>query len=196
MATVATRKTAADTTSTPQPFSAMLSRLYFARFAFAVVWAALLIPSGKHTGAALTVLLVVYPLVDAAAVLWQLRSKNRPSGPAFAEWANVLVSVGVAITLGWASTSSIGTALAVWGAWAAASGITQLTTAISHRTAGGQIPLIISGAISTLAGASFLAQSAKDPSSISAIGGYAILGGIFFLISAIRLRSQLRTAAH
>lgn len=187
--------TTASETGSPLPFSAKLSRLYFIRFAFAVIWAALLFPSGKHTGGALTVLLVVYPLVDAGAVLWQLRSKSRTPGSGSAEWANVLVSVGVAITLGWASTSSIGAALGVWGAWAAASGLAQLVTAISRRSSGGQIPLIASGAISTLAGASFLAQSTNNPSSISTVGGYAILGGIFFLISAIRLRSLLPKAA-
>lgn len=192
--TTAEPRTATETNSA-SPFGATLSRLYFTRFAFAVIWAALLFPSGKHTGAALTVLLVVYPLVDASAVLWQLRAKNRMSGSGFAEWTNMVVSVIVAVALGWTSTVSIAAALAVWGAWAAASGIAQLVTAASRRSSGGQIPQIISGAISILAGASFLAQAAKSPSSISTIGGYAILGGIFFLISAIRLRSLLRKAA-
>lgn len=194
MATASTT-TASGTSPTP-PFDAMLGRLYLVRFAFAVVWAALLFPSGKHTGAALTVLLVVYPLVDAAAVLWQLIAKGRRPGSRVAEWINVAVSVIVALALGWASTASLADALAVWGVWAAASGIAQLVAAISRRSSGGQIPQILSGAISTLAGASFLAQSAKHPSSISAIGGYAILGGIFFLISAIRIRSLLKKAAN
>ena len=188
--TTAEARTVSEADSAP-PFAGTLSRLYFIRFAFAVVWAALLIPSGKHTGGGLTALLVVYPLVDAAAVLWQLRAKGRAPGSTVAEWANVLVSVGVAVAVGVASTMSLAAALGVWGAWAAVSGIAQLVTAISRRSSGGQIPQIISGAISTLAGASFLAQSAKHPSSISAIGCYAIAGGVFFLISAIRLRSLL-----
>lgn len=190
--TTAETRTTSETSSTP--FNATLTRLYFSRFAFAVIWAALLFPSGKHTGAGLTTLLVIYPLVDAAAVLWQLRAKNRTSGSRIAEWINVLVSVGVAVALGWASTASLAAALAVWGAWAAASGIAQLVTAISRRSSGGQIPQIVSGAISTLAGASFLAQSAKHPSTISTIGGYAIAGGVFFLISAIRLRALMPKA--
>ena len=99
--TTAETRTASET-DFPPPFGATLSRLYFIRFAFAVVWAALLFPSGKHTGAVLTVLLIVYPLVDAAAVLWQLRSKARIPGSRVAEWINVLVSVIVAIALGWA----------------------------------------------------------------------------------------------
>lgn len=193
--TTAETRTASETDS-PLSFGAVLSRLYFIRFAFAVVWAALLFPSGKHTGGVLTVLLVVYPLVDAAAVRWQLRSKDRTPGSSVAEWSNVVVSVIVAIALGWASTVSIAAALGVWGAWAAASGIAQLVTAASRRGSGGQVPQIVSGAISVLAGASFLAQSAKHPTSISGVGGYAVLGGIFFLVSAIRLRSLVLKASH
>lgn len=184
----AVTSTASDA-GAPTAFGAMLSRLYFARFAFAVVWAALLFPSGKHTGPALTALLVVYPLVDATAVLWQLRFRGRTSGSQAAEWTNVVVSTAVAVALGWASTVSIGDALAVWGAWAAVSGIAQLVTAISRRSSGGQIPQILSGAISTLAGINFLAQSAHHPTSVTSVGGYAVLGGVFFLISAMRLRS-------
>lgn len=194
---IATDSAARTTSATgsASPFGAALARLYLARFAFAVVWAALLFPSGKHTGAALTALVVLYPLVDASAVLWQLRSKHRTPGAGAAERINVVVSVAVAATLGWASTVSIADALAVWGAWAAASGIAQLAAAIARRSSGGQTPLIISGAISTLAGISFLAQSAKHPANLTSIGGYAILGGVFFLVSAIRLRSLQRKVA-
>lgn len=177
------------------PFTARLSRLYFGRFAFAVVWAALLIPNATHKGALLTVLLVLYPLFDAAAVLWQLRAGTRTPGPRVAERVNVAVSFLVAIALGVASTTSIAAALGVWGVWAAASGLAQLVAAISRRASGGQVPQILSGAISTVAGASFLAQAAKSATTMSAVGGYAILGGVFFLISAIRLATLVRRQA-
>ncbi|WP_245594275.1 hypothetical protein [Actinospica robiniae] len=186
--------TAADASSAP-PFNAMLSRLYFIRFAFALVWAVALFPSSKHTGGPLSVLLVIYPLVDAAAVLWQLRAQGRTPGSGAAERINVVVSVLVAIALGWASSVSIADALAVWGVWAAASGITQLVTAVLRRSSGGQVPQILSGGISTLAGVSFLLQASKSPHDMSAVGGYAILGGIFFLISGLRLRSLVQRAA-
>lgn len=181
--------------SSPPPFNAMLSRLYLIRFVFAVVWAVALFPNAKHTSGPLSVLLVIYPLVDAAAVLWQLRAQGRTPGSGASERINVLVSVLVAIALGWASSVSIADALAVWGVWAAASGITQLVTAALRRSSGGQVPQILSGAISTFAGIGFLLQASKSAQSISAIGGYAILGGIFFLISSLRLRSLLQRAA-
>ncbi|WP_116950005.1 hypothetical protein [Jiangella endophytica] len=179
----------------PPPFSATLRRLYLVRFAFAVAWALLLFLTSADTGPLLTVLLVAYPLADAAAVVWQLRSEHRAPGPRVAERINVVVSVVVAIALGWVSTGSIAAALGVWGVWATASGIAQLVTAVLRRSAGGQVPQILSGAISIVAGLAFLAQSFQDPDSISGVGGYAVLGGIFFLISAIRLGSQPRGAA-
>lgn len=174
-------------------FSQALRRLYFTRFAFAIVWAGILFTTAKTTGPGLTILLVIYPLFDAGAVLWQIRAdrNSRTSKPV--EWINVTVSIVVAVALGIASTSSIGTALAVWGAWAICSGIPQLITAIRNRAAGGQVPQMLSGGISVLAGAAFLGQGLNHATSMAGAGGYAILGGIFFLISAIRLGMATRS---
>lgn len=171
----------------PSTFTATLRRLYVVRSAFAVVWAVLLFLTPDGTGPLLTVLLVVYPLADAAAVLRQLRSDHHTAGPRVAERANVVVSVVVAIVLGWVSAGSVAAALGVWGAWAAATGVAQLVTAARRRSTGGQVPQILSGALSIAAGLAFLAQSFQDPDSISGVGGYAVLGGILFLISAVRL---------
>ena len=182
-------------TAVPSPFLATLRRIYSLRAAFAVLWAVVLLATSPDTGPLLTVLLVVYPLVDAAAVLQQLRAEGGTSGPRVAEWGNVVVSVVVAGALGWAATDSLAAALAVWGAWAAASGVTQLVTALLRRRSGGQVPQVVSGAISVVAGLSFLAQSTQDPTSISGVGGYAVLGGVFFLVSAVRLGALLRRAA-
>ena len=68
-----------------------------------------------------------------------------------------------------------------------ASGLVQLIVAVVRRKMGGQWPMILSGGISVLAGGSFIAgASAPDP-SLTNVAGYAVLGGIFFLVSAIRL---------
>ncbi|RAY14579.1 hypothetical protein DPM19_12460 [Actinomadura craniellae] len=190
-----TRYAAVSTSSSPAPFSAALRRLYFVRFAFAAVWAALLFPASTTEGPLLTALLVSYPLFDAAAVFWQLRSKQRAPGAQVAERINVVVSVVVAIALGWASTVSIAAALAVWGAWAVGSGIPQLLAAVRQRRSGGQVPQMLSGGMSALAGAAFLAQGLRGADDIAGVGGYALLGGIFFLISAIRLSVLLRKAS-
>jgi hypothetical protein len=47
--------------------------------------------------------------------------------------------------------------------------------------------MIVSGAISVLAGSSFILQASGNGASLRTLAGYATLGGIFFLISAIRL---------
>lgn len=179
----------------PSQLIATLRGLYFARFAFALVWALILIATKPQVGPLLTALVVIYPLVDAGAVFWQLRSEGRASAPRVSETINVVVSVIVAIALGVASTMSLGAALGVWGVWAALSGLAQLVTAVQRRKAGGQVPQMLSGGISVLAGLSFLAQSLQGADNIASVGGYAILGGIFFLVSAIRLSVVLRKTA-
>jgi len=183
-----------EMTASPALASA-LRRLYFIRFAFAVVWAALLALTGGSAGAFLTILLVLYPLFDAAAVLWQLRSARDSQRAAASQWINIVVSIIVAVALGWASTISGSAALVVWGLWAIGAGIPQLVTAIRNRRSGGQIPQMLSGGISVFAGAAFLTQGFQDSGTIIGVAGYALLGAIFFLISAIRLSIVLRTRA-
>lgn len=177
------------------PLNAFLRRLYFIRFGFAAVWAIVLILTASAGAPLLTVLVVIYPLVDAASVLWQIRSDRAVSQPRVSEWINVVVSVVVAIALGVSSTVSLSAALSVWGVWAVVSGITQLITAVFRRRSGGQVPQIVSGGISVFAGASFLLQGLHGATTIAGVGGYALLGGVFFLISAIRLSVLLRRTA-
>ena len=190
--------TATPASAAPSRFPATLRTLYFVRFGFAIVWAALLfVAAGTAAGVGplLAVLVVLYPLVDAVAVFWQLRSEGRAQASRVPEWINVVLSVIAAVLLGWASTVSIAAVLVVWGAWAASSGVVQLIAAILRRQSGGQVPLIVSGAISVVAGLAFLVQGAQGATAATGIGGYAILGGIFFLIAAIRLSLLLRRAA-
>lgn len=175
------------------PFSASLRKLYFIRFGFALVWSALLFTLGGSGGVILTVLLVVYPLVDALAVLWQLRSEGREQASRVPELINVVVSLVAAVALGWVSTVSVGGVLLVWGLWAITSGAVQLIAALLRRSLGGQVPLIVSGAISVLAGISFAASSAQATSAVG-IGGYTLLGGVLFLVAAIRLSALARRA--
>lgn len=186
MSTVAT--TSSTDTASPD-LSQALRRLYLVRFAFAIVWAGLLFASRGDTGPLLTALLAGYALFDAGAVSWQLRALPARPRPSI-EAINVGVSIAAAIALGWASTRSIAAALAVWGAWAIAAGIPQLVTAIRNRETGGQVAQMLSGGISTVAGASFLVQGLSGADDIAGVGGYAVLGGLFFLASALRLRAR------
>lgn len=86
--------------------------------------------------------------------------------------------------------SGIPGVLRICGAWAITAGIVQLVVAVLRYRLGGQWPMILSGGISVLAGISFIAMS---KGSLTTVAGYARLGGIFFLISAIRLHRLTHT---
>ncbi|WP_030436752.1 hypothetical protein [Actinoplanes subtropicus] len=159
-----------------------LRRLYLVRFAFALVWAVLLFVTGSGLGALSVSLLVLYPLFDAAAAVVDLRSSRSA-----ALYVNLAISSLAAVGLAVACSAGIPAVLRVWGAWAIGSGLIQLAVGVSRRHLGGQWPMILSGGISTLAGTSFILQAAADGASLRSLAGYALLGGIFFLTSAVRL---------
>jgi uncharacterized membrane protein HdeD (DUF308 family) len=96
---------------------------------------------------------------------------------------SLLAGAGIAL----AASSGIPGILRVWGIWASVSGLIQLVVALVRRTLGGQWPMIISGAISMVAGATFIVQAAQPNASLTTLAGHAVLGGVFFLVSAIRL---------
>lgn len=79
--------------------------------------------------------------------------------------------------------------------WAIGAGIPQLIAAIRNRRSGGQVPQMLSGGISVFAGSGFLLQGLQGAGTIAGVAGYAILGAIFFLVSAIRLSMILRKKA-
>ncbi|MEU7752301.1 hypothetical protein AB0B57_04665 [Micromonospora sp. NPDC049101] len=163
-----------------------LRRLYFVRFAFAIVWALVTIATAKEIGPLTAVLFVLYPLFDVGAASYDLRS-TRATGSSTLLYVNIAVSLITAVGVGVACASGIPAVLRVWGAWAVVAGLVQLIVGVTRRKMGGQWPMIISGGISVLAGGSFIAgASAADPSLTNA-AGYAIPGAIFFLIAALRL---------
>lgn len=174
------------TTSVPTT----LRKLYFLRFAFAAVWAALLFATADTLGALTATLLVIYPLFDVACAVVDIRSARTTGRPARALYANIALSALTGIGLAVAATSGIPAVLRIWGAWAITAGIVQLVVGITRRHLGGQWAMIASGGISTLAGASFIAQAVKDGASLTSLAGYAFLGGVFFLVSALRLRGE------
>jgi uncharacterized membrane protein HdeD (DUF308 family) len=166
-----------------------LRRLYFVRFGFAVVWAALLPVTASDLNVVAGILLVLYPLFDVGAAAVDARSSRSRELV-----LNIVISSLAAIGLALAATSGIPAALRVFGAWAILAGIVQLVVGLRRRRLGGQWAMIVSGGISTLAGASFIAMASQDDPALTGLAGYAVLGGVFFLISAIRLGRAARTA--
>ncbi|WP_046732781.1 hypothetical protein [Streptomyces humi] len=175
-------------TASAEPLGATpaLRRLYVTRFAFAVAWAALLLVSGSELTVAAKLLLFLYPAFDVAAAVVDARSA-RTAGPVRALYANMAASVLAAVGVAVAGASGVADVLRVWGAWAVVSGLIQLLVGVARRPMGGQWAMILSGGISVLAGASFIRSASQDDPSLTALAGYATLGGIFFLVSAIRL---------
>ncbi|MEV6284969.1 hypothetical protein [Kribbella sp. NPDC051770] len=175
--------TTATSPSAAPAVPATLRRLYLVRFGFALVWALLLLVSASKLGPLSVTLLVLYPLFDVAAAVVDLRSsKNQVL------LANIVISALATVGLAIAAASGIPAVLRVWGAWAIVAGLVQLVVAVRRRALGGQWPMILSGGISVLAGSSFALMASADDPSLANVGGYAILGGIFFLVSALRLR--------
>jgi uncharacterized membrane protein HdeD (DUF308 family) len=163
-----------------------LRRLYFVRFGFAVVWAALMIATGADLGPVGVALLVLYPAFDVAAAIVDARS-SRAGGSPLGLYVNIAISSLAAVGLAIAGASGIPAVLRVWGAWAVVAGLVQLIVAISRRGMGGQWPMILSGGLSVLAGSSFIVMAAAEGASLTNVAGYAVVGGVFFLVSALRL---------
>lgn len=182
------------TVSTSRPTIApTLRRLYFVRFVFALVWAGLMVLTGSTLTAPRVVLIVLYPLFDLAAAVVDARS-GKGARPFFGLYVNMAISLLAGVGLAVAASSGVPEVLRVWGIWAAVSGLIQLVVGLVRRAMGGQWPMIVSGAISTVAGVSFVVQSTRSSASLTAVAGYAVLGGIFFLLSALRL-GRAATAA-
>jgi uncharacterized membrane protein HdeD (DUF308 family) len=181
--------TAADPTSTTNG----LRTLYYLRFTFAIIWAGLLALTASTLNPVSIALLVIYPLFDVATAVIDFRSSGaaRPRKPLYVNMAlSLLTAIGLAVAV----TSGIPDVLRVWGFWAITAGIVQLIVAILRYRLGGQWAMILSGGISTLAGTSFILQAGGAQASLTTIAGYATLGGVFFLVSAIRLHRRAATA--
>ncbi|MFE7407720.1 hypothetical protein [Isoptericola sp. NPDC057559] len=184
-------------TTTVEPSTATASalrNLYLVRFGFAVVWAVLLFLTAATVGPVSATLLVLYPLFDVAAAVVDLRA-SKAARPAVGLRVNVVLSLLAAVGLGVAVTSGIPAVLRVWGAWAIAAGLVQLVVAVRRRGLGGQWAMILSGGISVLAGGGFVMMAGGPDAALTPLAGYATLGGIFFLVSALRLHRVVQGAA-
>lgn len=186
--------TSAETVTDRGHAARALRNLYYARFGFAVLWAALLALTASSLSPVSIGLLVLYPLFDVAAAVIDVRTAET-TRPAVGLYANTALSLLTAVGLGVAVTSGVPAVMAVWGLWAITAGAAQLVVAVLRYGLGGQWPMILSGGISTLAGTGFLLQSGSADASLVNLAGYATLGGVFFLVSAIRLHRLAAKAA-
>jgi uncharacterized membrane protein HdeD (DUF308 family) len=170
-------------------------RIAVARAVLALLWAAALVlavgddvpRTDSDVPAAAAALLAAYPLIDVVASLLTASRADRFSGVLrvnAALGAVAAIAVGVA-----AFGSDAGATLAAFGAWAAVSGALQLVVAVRRRREGRQLPMMVSGALSTAAGLSFVAAAGKADAELATLAGYMAFGAVLFLVWAARVRT-------
>lgn len=173
--------------SSPETAVPTRRRIARTRALAALVWAgAFAAALGGNPDASETVptaaaaLLAAYPLIDVLASVAESRGSARKL-----PIVNALISLTAAVALAIAGAASdAGTTLAVFGVWAVVSGAVQLGVAITRR----EVPMIASGAISTVAGVSFVAGSTQDVAHLAGLAAYAAFGAVLYLIWAARAR--------
>ncbi|MEC3952419.1 DUF308 domain-containing protein [Nocardia sp. CDC153] len=179
--------TAAPPVSTSERSS--LIRLYLTRGVLAIAWAIAFAASHDTLDAIAVTLLVVYPLIDAvSSLLDQLAVPDGSERRLIA--LNGIVSAVIAVALGFAGTvGNAAAVLGVFGSWAVLSGAAQLIVGLARRgpTLGKQWPTLISGGLSFLVGATYIAQTTADSPSLDVLAIYATGGGIFFIAQAALL---------
>jgi uncharacterized membrane protein HdeD (DUF308 family) len=189
-----------DTRHVP-PWKGAPQRIAVARAALGLVWAAaLLIAVGDEvpttssdvpiTAAAL---LTTYPAIDVVASI--AAARGRDTSGRLLRINAALSALAVAAIGAAALGSDAGATLVAFGTWAAVSGAIQLGDAVRRRAEGRQLPMIISGGLSTLAGISFLAASGMDDAHLTNLSGYMALGALLYLLWAHRNRIAPQTAS-
>ncbi len=193
--TSSTTETTTATTTAPETMTwRSLRSLHLVRAAFSLTWVTLVVTTSaalvsvdRPTGLA-AVLLVSYPLWDVLATVFERRVADTGAPHRGSSAANIAVGLAATVAIAVAVLDTIGTAMLVFGAWALLAGAIQLVTAIRRRmVVGAQWPMMVSGGLSVLAGASFAVMSRSSTSGLSAIAGYAAIGAFWFLVSAAAL---------
>lgn len=174
-----------------------LQLYYLGRAVFSAAWVASVLTLGQRYPALGAFLLVIYPLWDAAANYVDA-ARNGGLGRNRTQALNVFVSLATTLAVVVTLRMGLSAVLTVFGTWAILSGLLQLGTAIRRwRSSGAQWAMILSGAQSALAGSFFIVQAQSPVSAvIPTVAGYAAVGAVYFLVSALwltvgkRLRKQ------
>jgi uncharacterized membrane protein HdeD (DUF308 family) len=174
-----------------------LTHYYFIRAIVSAVWVGLAFVVGQRSAVGAALLLVVYPAWDALANYVDF-SRSGGTADNRTQLINVVISAVTTAAVVVALKIDPGWVLRVFGVWAILSGLLQLATALRRwKQFGAQWAMVLSGAQSALAGGFFFTLApATLLVAIGRVGGYAGVGAIYFLISALWLSvGQLRRRA-
>jgi uncharacterized membrane protein HdeD (DUF308 family) len=176
-------------------------RIVIVRAVLALVWAAALViavgdevPStSSDVPIAAAALLASYPAIDVVA---SIAGALGTDASARVLRINAAISaLAVAAIAATAFGADAGSTLVAFGSWAVVSGAIQFGVAVHRRRASGrQLPMIVSGGLSTIAGISFIASSGMHDANLAIVGGYMAFGAVLYLLWAHRSRTAPREA--
>jgi uncharacterized membrane protein HdeD (DUF308 family) len=164
-----------------------LKSYYLSRAGFSVIWVACAFTIGRALPIA-TGLLLVYPAWDAAAnFVDAMRSGGLTRNKS--QMLNFAISVATTVAVAIALAKSMNAVVAVFGVWAALSGLFQLVTGVRRwKSYGAQWAMILSGAQSVLAATHFVAKArGHAPLDVTTVAPYAAFGAFYFLVSGVWL---------
>jgi hypothetical protein len=169
-----------------------LRNLYFIRTVFQLIWAAAVLSTALKQPRIAAILLIVYPLWDVACTLYDLKTSNPTGSARTSQVINALLGAAAALGIALTVFSQSAYSIAIFGAWALGAGLLQFVTGLIRRKQlGGQWAMILSGAQSTAAGVAFVLGGLSGKFHAKDMGGYAIFGAIYFLISGVLLSRKL-----
>jgi len=168
-----------------------LRYLYFFRTGFSALWVTLVfwLASAGQTGVTVGflggTLLVAYPVSDAIAMIFEIRSGP---GTAPAQRLNLALDVAAAAAVLAGLPSSLADAITAFGVWAILSGAVMIYVAVRRqRRLRGQWLMIISGAGSVFAGTTFVGWAGSSAAGLSVLADYSAGGAVWYLLTALWL---------
>jgi uncharacterized membrane protein HdeD (DUF308 family) len=175
-----------------------LSILYFAGTGVSLTWVLVVSAAAGAVGASsstdplIWTLLVLYPVTDAAATMVDIRTTPRESQTMW-QRLNLAISLVAACSIAATVHSGFASTIAVFGVWAIASGAIQLIVALRRNTLlSAQWLMVISGAGSIFAGATFIHWTGTAHNGVATLVQYSTGGAIWYAIAAAWLLISAR----
>jgi hypothetical protein len=166
-------------------------RIVIARAVLALIWAAAVIvaigdrvpTTDAEIPVAAAALLAAYPLIDVVASLASAHRQPDATPLRINATISTLAAVGVGAAAFGADAAAT---LTAFGVWAVVSGAIQFVLALRGNR---QVPMLISGGLSTLAGISFFSAAGVHDAHLAVLGGYMAVGAVLYLVSTRRRRA-------